>query len=98
REQRELLVARAAHELRRLLDDALGVPLAQRPVDVARLAEAAALDAAAHDLDARPVVDDAQVRDDRLLRWREPVEIDEDPLSHRRLRGLDRFDRREGAV
>src|SRR5262249_60318211 len=97
-EQRALLVARAAPELGRLLDDALGVPLAQRPVDVARLAEAAALHAAAHHLDARAVVNDTQVRDDRLLRWREAIEVDEDPLAHRRLRGLDRLDRRERPV
>src|SRR3989441_12500556 len=70
----------------------LWVALAQRTVDVARLAEAAALDAAAHHLDARAVVYHADVRHDRVRGRREAVEVDEHALRDAGARRLERHD------
>ena len=98
REQRHLLVARARQEPGGLLDDPLGVSLAQRAVDVPGLAEAAALHAAAHHLDARAVVHDAQVRHDRIRGGREPVEVDEHSLADPRASGIEGDDLGDRAV
>ena len=79
-------------------DHALGVALAQRAVDVARLAEAAALHAAAHHLDAGAVVHHAEVRDDGIRRRREGVEVREHALRHDGALRIERNDLGDGAV
>jgi hypothetical protein len=98
REERDLLVARALHEGGGVGDHALGVPLAERAVDVARLAEAAALHAPAHHLDAGAVVDDAHVRHHRVGRRREAVEVHQHALADRAEAGLERHDLCDRAV
>ena len=97
-EQRHLLVSGACDELARVCDHALRVALAQRAVHVARLAEAAALHAAAHHLDAGAVVHHSQVRNDRIRRRRERVQVGQDPLGHPRPLRVERRRLGEGAV
>ena len=59
-----------------------GVPLARRPVEVARLAETAAGRAAAHDLPRHAVVDDLGVRHEDRRRERMGVEVEDDAPLH----------------
>ena len=67
RQEPDLAPSRLRDELLRHLRDVARIELADRPVPVARLAEAAALRAAAHDLEAEAVLHDLDGRDHRLL-------------------------------
>ncbi len=67
RQEADLAPARLVDERLRRLRDVGGVQLAHGAVPVAGLAEAAALRAAAHDLEAEAVLDDVDGRDHRLL-------------------------------
>ena len=67
RQQPHLAPARLRDELLRHVGDVAGIELAHRPVPVAGLAEAASLRAAAHDLEAEPVLHDLDGGHHRLL-------------------------------
>ncbi len=67
REQADLAPARLGDELLRHVRHVARIELAHRPVPVAGLAEAAALRAAAHDLEAEAVLHDLDRRDHRLV-------------------------------
>ena len=78
-----------------LFENAPRIALAQRPVDVARLAEAAALHAAAHHLQARPVVDDLHRRHDVGFLERYAVQVAQDLFLHARVPRAQRTNLRE---
>ena len=88
RGQRRLVVTALFHRRDHRLDDRLRVPLAHRAVDHPRLAEAAALGAAAGDLHRRPVEDRLGGGHRGVVGEREPVHIVEegalDPQRHPR--------------
>ncbi len=67
RQEADLAPARLVDERLRRPRDVGGVQLAHGPVPVAGLAEAAALRAAAHDLEAEAVLDDVDGRDHRFI-------------------------------
>ena len=80
-DEREVVEARVLEEFSSSGDDFLGRAFAQGSVDHAGLTEAAALGAAALDLDAGAVVDGLQVGDDRF--GEDGRESLEEALDHR---------------
>ena len=78
RGERGLVVAALLHRRDHRVHDRLRVPLPDRAVDHARLAEAAALGAAARDLDGGAVEDRLRGRDRRVVREREAVHVVEE--------------------
>ena len=74
-EQRNLVVARAVHELLRLAQQRLLFSFAHRAIDIAGLAKPASAGAAAHDLERNAVMNDVHIRDDRLAEERRAVKV-----------------------
>ena len=72
--------------------ESLRVALPQGPVDVPGLAEPAAADAPAHDLDCYPVVHDVDVRDHLVPERRNGVQVTHDALMHHRLIWIEKAD------
>ena len=82
RRERELVVAGRADRAHDRVAHLVRIPLSGRPVDVARLAEAAADRTSAHQLDRDPVVHDLSVRHDDPIGEGKAVEVHDDPPLH----------------
>ena len=76
----------------------LGAALPHRPVAEARLAEPAASNAAAEDLQVCPVVDDLRIGDDRLRRIVRLVQIPHNALDHPLRRAVQGFNGLEPSI
>ena len=93
-----LLVARVPARCNALLNQPLRAAGTHRPVGVARLAEAAAPDAAPKHLQHHPVVDDLRGGHDGLDREIALVKVLDNALGHHRRRPVSRRDGRHRAV
>ena len=90
RQERRLLIAGVFERFDALPDDRLRFARAHRAVDIPRLTEAAAADAAAKQLHVHTVVHDLRARHDGVRRIITGVEILNDALGHARGRAVRR--------
>ena len=98
---RRLVVAALLHGADDRVDDLLGIALAHGPVDHPRLAEAAALGAAARDLDRHAIEDGFGPADRAVVGERKLVEVRDEVALHRKRqprleRAIDDLDARVG--